>query len=144
MLGDDVFFNGIRRFYLSSRFRKVGTEDFRLAMEEESGRDLERFFERWIYNATLPQVTFSYTHRSRAASGQVAVLRFEQTGRNLRSAGDRDAPLRRRPVEGRHGRHQRPDRRSSRVQLDGALRSVSISKRDVALVDFKDAPSPGR
>jgi hypothetical protein len=46
MVGDEVFFNGIKRFYLSSRFRKVGSEDFRFAMQEESGRDLQRFFER--------------------------------------------------------------------------------------------------
>ena len=43
-----------------SRFRKVGTEEFRAAMEAETGRSLERFFERWIYGSTLPRLTFSY------------------------------------------------------------------------------------
>ena len=60
LVGDDAFFRGVRRFYETSRFRKVGTEDFRRAMEAESSRPLERFFERWIYGSTLPTVQFSH------------------------------------------------------------------------------------
>ena len=59
MVGDTAFFDGMTRFYLSSRFRKVGSEDFRFAMEEASNRTLDRFFERWVYGAALPQVTFT-------------------------------------------------------------------------------------
>ncbi len=36
---------------IEQKFRKAGTDDLRRAFEEESGRSLERFFERWIYNA---------------------------------------------------------------------------------------------
>jgi len=143
MLGDDVFFNGVRRFYLSSRFRKVGSEDFRFAMQEESGRDLERFFERWIYNAALPQITFS-SRLEAAASGQVAVLRFEQTTPEI---FDLPALVTLLYADGRTKEVTvvLNDRIVEvREAVDGALRSVSISKRDVALVDFKDAPSPGR
>src|SRR5206468_5701049 len=43
LIGDDRFFQGLRRFYNSSRFRKVGTEEFRAAMEAETGHSLERF-----------------------------------------------------------------------------------------------------
>jgi aminopeptidase N len=56
-------------------------------MEAEAGRPLERFFERWIYNSTLPRVTFSYRVESASgpggpngSAGQVAVLHVEQTG----------------------------------------------------------------
>ena len=52
----------------TSRFRKAGTEDFRLAMEAESGWQLERFFERWIYGSTLPQLQFSYRVEGEAMS----------------------------------------------------------------------------
>ena len=143
MLGDEVFFKGVQRFYLSSRFRKVGSEDFRYAMQEESGRDLQRFFERWIYNAALPQVTFSSRVRSRGlGSGGGTAFRADHAG-NLRPASARDARLCRRPNE---GRTVVINDRIVEVHeaLDGALRSVSISKRDVSLVDFKDAPSPGK
>src|SRR5438128_4102662 len=55
LVGDDMFFRGLRRFYRASRFRKVGTEDFRAAMEAEAKLPLDRFFERWIYGSTLPK-----------------------------------------------------------------------------------------
>jgi hypothetical protein len=78
LVGDDTFFRGLRRFYRMSRFRKAGTEDFRLAMEEEARRPLERFFERWVYGATLPKVKISYR-----VEGTDVVLHGEQVGNEL-------------------------------------------------------------
>ena len=74
-VGDDAFFAGVRAFYTEWKFRKAGTDDFRRAMEQASGRDLGRFFESWIYGATIPRLKFSY----RVVNGE-AVVRFEQRG----------------------------------------------------------------
>jgi len=60
LVGDEAFFRGLRRFYQESRFKKVGTDDVRKAFETESGQSLERFFERWILQAGIPQVSVSY------------------------------------------------------------------------------------
>jgi hypothetical protein len=60
LVGEDAFFRGLRRFYQDSRFKKVGTDDVRKAFEAESGQPLERFFERWIMTAGVPQITVSY------------------------------------------------------------------------------------
>jgi hypothetical protein len=73
LLGDEVFFNGLRRFYMERRYQKAGTEDFERAMEAESGRTLDRFFERWIYGTEIPRVSYSST----IGTGTVTV-RFEQ------------------------------------------------------------------
>ena len=75
LLGDEVFFAGLRSFYQQWKFQKAGTDDFRKSMEKVSGRDLERFFETWVYGITIPRLTFS--HRS---TGAEAVLHFEQRG----------------------------------------------------------------
>ena len=75
LIGDDAFFRGIRRYYAENRFKKAGTDDLRKAMEAESGRTLERFFERWIYDSTIPQLRFSSTQ-----VGQELAVRFEQAG----------------------------------------------------------------
>jgi hypothetical protein len=40
MLGDDVFFRSLRRFYADRHFEKAGTADLRKAFEQESGRSL--------------------------------------------------------------------------------------------------------
>jgi len=79
LVGDEAFFAGLRRYYNTWRFAKAGTDDFRRAVEAESGVDLERFFEQWIYGDAVPQVTFTSRIEPRDG-GSEAVLRFEQTG----------------------------------------------------------------
>jgi aminopeptidase N len=75
LLGDDTFFDGLRRFYVDRRYQKAGTEDFERAMEAASGRDLDRFFARWIYGTAIPEVLYETT----LGDGQVTV-RLEQLG----------------------------------------------------------------
>ena len=79
LVGDEAFFAGLRRYYNTWRFAKAGTDDFRRAMEAESGADLGRFFEQWIYGEGLPQVAFTWRLEPRDGDSE-AVLRFEQTG----------------------------------------------------------------
>ena len=73
LVGDEVFFKALRRFYDQMKFRKAGTDDLRRAFEQESGRSLERYFERWIYNADLPVLRYST-----GVEGTDVVVRFEQ------------------------------------------------------------------
>jgi hypothetical protein len=131
LVGDDAFFRGLRRFYAESRFLKVGTEDFRMAMESESGRSLERFFERWIYGSSLPRLSFDY-HVDQSD----LVLRFEQEGDIFdlpvtvtlqysdRRTVDVVVPIEARIVE-------------KRVALNGTLRNVDVSRDDGALVEIE-------
>lgn len=81
-IGDDAFFAGLRRFYHQWRFEKAGTDALQLAFEIESGRSLTRFFERWIHEAALPQLRFSYLVEN-TAQGEEVLLRFEQLGERL-------------------------------------------------------------
>jgi hypothetical protein len=79
MLGDEVFFRGLRRFYDEHRFQKAGTDDLRVAFEKESGKDLQRYFDRWIYGQDLPSLTASWKV---AEDGRSVVATFAQpTGR---------------------------------------------------------------
>ena len=75
LIGDEAFFGGLRQFYASHRFKKAGTDDFRKSMEAASKRDLNRFFERWIYDNAVPRLRFSS-----AVEGQELIVRFEQSG----------------------------------------------------------------
>ena len=141
LVGDEAFFNGLRRFYTDSRYTKAGTESLREAMERESGRSLERFFERWIYNATLPRVTFSYRVEPSSgpggpngSAGQMAVLRFEQTGDIFdfpltvtlqyadRKPADVTVPITEKVVE-------------MRIPLEGALRGIDATHDEGTLAE---------
>ncbi|HUK36223.1 MAG TPA: M1 family aminopeptidase, partial [Vicinamibacterales bacterium] len=60
LLGDEAFFGGLRRFYASAKFRKVGTDELKEAFEAEAGRSLDRFFEAWIYGSAIPRLKVQY------------------------------------------------------------------------------------
>jgi hypothetical protein len=79
LVGDEAFFLGVRRFYTEHRFKKAGTDDFREAMEMETGRSLSRFFDKWIYGSTLPKLKVGYRLEP-GANGQQAIIHIEQLG----------------------------------------------------------------
>ena len=133
LLGDEAFFNGVRRFYTEQRFTKTGTEDFQRALEAASGRPLDRFFERWIYGAEVPRVRYAHSIRDGAVS-----LRFEQEGElvfdipvtvtvTYRDGRTEDVvvPLTERVVE-----HQ--------IATQGAVRHVKINRDNAAVAEFDD------
>ena len=130
LVGDDAFFRGLRRFYWTSRFHKAGTEDFREAMEQESGQPLERFFERWIYSATLPHLKVGYR-----LDGSDVVLHVEQVGEifdvpvtiTLQYADRKAADVVVRAAE---------QVTEQRVPLAGVLRGIEVSKDDGTLAEI--------
>jgi len=80
LAGDERFFAGLRRFYEQSMFRKAGTEDFRRVMEAETGRNLERFFERWVYGFGLPSVRITHRVETRPGGETEVVIAATQAG----------------------------------------------------------------
>jgi hypothetical protein len=137
LIGDEAFFTGLRQFYADWRFDKAGTEDFRQAMEAASKQSLERFFERWVYNSTLPQrVTLtSRVEPAAGGAGQDLVIRLEQTGEIF------DMPVTvtlqyadRRPVNTTLQLTDRVVER--RVPLEGPLRSLDVDVRHGTLAEF--------
>lgn len=70
-IGDDAFFDGIRRFYARYRDDIASTDDFREVMEEASGRDLERFFDQWLNHPGFPVLRSEWQYD--ASLGQVQV-----------------------------------------------------------------------
>jgi hypothetical protein len=75
LLGDDVFFAGLQRFYEDRRFQKAGTDDLQRAIEAVSGKSMDRFFDRWIYGTEIPRIAF----KSTIGDGNVTV-RFKEAG----------------------------------------------------------------
>jgi hypothetical protein len=129
LVGDEAFFRGVRRFYWTSRFHKAGTEDLREAMEQESGRSLERFFERWIYGSTVPKLKIGYR-----VDGTDVVLRVEQIGDVF------DVPV---TIQLQYADRKNADvvvRATDqiveqRVPLAGVLRGIEVSKDDGTLAE---------
>ena len=81
LIGDEAFFNGLRRYYSDMRFQKAGTDDLIRAFETEAARSLENFFDRWIHESALPELRFDYRTEQRASgSGETdLVVTFQQS-----------------------------------------------------------------
>ena len=77
LLGDEVFFAGMRRFYREYKYRKTSTENLRRALEAESGRALDTFFARWIYGQDVPTAVVKWQVID---NGRAVRIELQQTG----------------------------------------------------------------
>ncbi len=67
VLGDDLWWKGIRHYVKKHGLQNVETPDFRVALEEATGKSLSWFFEEWALKAGHPEyeVTWSYDEKAR-------------------------------------------------------------------------------
>ncbi len=66
-VGNDVFWRGVNSYLVKNGFANVQTTDLQAAMEKESGRDLNWFFDQWVYKAGAPRLTITsgYSERTK-------------------------------------------------------------------------------
>nr|MBA3948771.1 hypothetical protein [Acidobacteriota bacterium] len=135
MAGDERFFAGLRRFYEQSLFEKAGTDDFRRVMEAETGLNLERFFERWIYGFGVPTIRVSHTVERNPDGTSAVVVTAQHQGPvydlpitveiELASGAVRQAVLVLTAAAG-----------ELRVPVEGRVRRVSVDSDSAALARF--------
>ena len=58
LLGDEVFFRGISKYYSEYNNKTVLTNNFMKIMEEVSGKNLKYFFDQWIFRPGYPIIEF--------------------------------------------------------------------------------------
>lgn len=79
LIGDEVFFAGIRDYYRTYRDRTVLTEDFQRVMEFHAKRPLGWFFQQWIYESGHPVFEVSWRWDTKKKEAEV-VIRQTQPG----------------------------------------------------------------
>jgi aminopeptidase N len=75
-VGDEAFFKGVAAYIDRHRFGTATTDDFRKAIEEASGRDLEAWFRQWTGRPGTPRLAVSLAYEPAARE---AVVTIEQT-----------------------------------------------------------------
>lgn len=131
LVGDEAFLTGVRRFYADHRYRKAGTDDLQRAMEAASGRSLERFFARWVFDTALPRVRFMP-----ATAGETLIIRYEQAGEPF------EVPVTA-TLQYTDGRTEEvvvlvtEAAGEQRVALAGPLRAVEFNRDEAALGTFE-------
>src|SRR5215470_10801745 len=79
MLGDAAFWDSLRQYVTANRYQVVETVDLERAIETTTGRNLQAFFQQWLYKGGHPeyQVEFSWDDTTRIAT--VTVRQQQQT-----------------------------------------------------------------
>lgn len=131
LIGDDAFFDGLRRIYDERRLEKAGTAQVQAAFEAASGRPLGRFFAQWIGDSRLPRVRVTQTVADREA-----VVTFE----HLDGVFDLPVTVSLTYADGRTVDTVVPvteERVERRLPLDGPLRQLRINRDNAALAVFE-------
>lgn len=76
LMGDEAFRRALGEFLRRYAYRAVDTEDFRKVVEEVSGRNLELFFEQYVYNAGHPVLSVEEEYDQQTGTLK---LKFKQT-----------------------------------------------------------------
>ncbi len=70
MLGDAAFWDSLRQYVTANRHQVVETVDLERAIETATGRNLQAFFQQWVYKGGHPeyQVEFAWDDATRIAT----------------------------------------------------------------------------
>jgi len=77
VLGDAAFFASLAQYRASHQYGTAVTEDFQAACEAASGRDLEKYFQQWVYGERYPVYRSDWSSAP-AAGGFDVTLTLEQ------------------------------------------------------------------
>jgi len=84
VLGDTVFFNAIRAYSMqpSLQYSTATTKDLQTACETVSGKNLEYFFQEWIYGENYPVYQYLWDWKSAGDSSTVTINLTQAPGRH--------------------------------------------------------------
>jgi aminopeptidase N len=60
-LGDSVFHNIIRTYYINFAGKNADTRDFQQICESVSGKNLSAFFDQWLYTGGIPKLAITWS-----------------------------------------------------------------------------------
>ena len=79
LLGDEIFFKGITKYYSKYNNKTALTDDFMKTMEEISGKNLQYFFDQWIFSPGYPIIEFKQNWIPRNKGKGKMIITINQT-----------------------------------------------------------------
>ncbi len=79
VLGDDLWWKGIRHYVKKHGLQNVETTDFRVALEEATGKSLAWFFEEWLLKPGHPEFEVSWSYDDKAKQAELKVKQTQET-----------------------------------------------------------------
>ncbi|MGI8925383.1 MAG: M1 family aminopeptidase [Tepidiformaceae bacterium] len=78
VLGEDAFLRSIQRYCRENQERSVITQDLVAAIAAETGRDLEWFFDQWVYRPGHPEFKVSWSWDDERKLASVSVKQTQE------------------------------------------------------------------
>lgn len=91
MLGDDVFWPGVRAYLREYAGKVVETDDFRRVLERQSGRSLGKFFDQWIHSPGYPALEAEFSWDPAHRRGTFTIRQTQASKGQKSEGGDRPA-----------------------------------------------------
>ncbi len=79
-MGEDNFRNGIRNYYNKYYNSNTTTEEFKLEMENASGKDLDKFFDQWLYKGGIIKLDISWSYDERLKQIEIKIDQVQDDG----------------------------------------------------------------
>jgi aminopeptidase N len=77
-LGEELFWRGVAKYLNDHRWQSVETSDLRRVMEEVSGRNLEQFFQQWVYSHGVPRLAVDYAWDAKGKQARIIVRQTQK------------------------------------------------------------------
>ncbi len=80
VLGEEAFWHSLEHYLTVNRHQVVETVDLERAIEAATGRNLQRFFQQWIYQGGHPEYEVTYAWEEASHLATVTVKQTQKTG----------------------------------------------------------------
>ncbi|MEJ6583353.1 MAG: M1 family metallopeptidase [Crocinitomicaceae bacterium] len=140
-IGDDAFFEGIRRYLTDNKFKAAEFHHLRLAFEDVTGEDLNWFFNQWYTASGHPVLTFGHKVAEDGKSVEVTVEQSQDLDKS---------PIFKMPVQmavfdatGKHVHKVVIDEvnQSFNFPISGELKGIHFDDQQMLLAKIKDDKS---
>src|SRR5271156_6848318 len=84
--GDELFFKSLNLYCTRHRGANVITQDLQRAFEDTTGRNLDFFFDQWVYKEGHPEIEVSSSYDDKKKLLSVTVKQTHKTGDTIASA----------------------------------------------------------
>ncbi len=80
-IGDSAFFKSMNVYLTTNKFKSAEAHQWRMAVEEVTGRDLNWYFNQWYYGSGHPTVDIDYNYDDVAGKVNVIIKQTQKSGK---------------------------------------------------------------
>ena len=80
-VGDQVFWKAVNSYLNKHKFSNVETPDLKNAIEEASGKDLNWFFDQWVYGTSFPKLNVRHIYDAKTKTFKITITQTQKADR---------------------------------------------------------------